>query len=326
MASKQRIERTRKRLRDRYLDNPACPGITGIGSRNGNEVLNYDETMPWLRWMWIQLTRWVAWQPIQMNKMRRPMAWQGRTERHQVVPAGVSVGQSPDVTAGTHGEVGKDKETGERGSCSNWHVYIGLSGTLGNPVVHPGLFDGSEFPKDHWANTTRFIPISFTQPNEVDAAWAVPLDQGRLADHFFESGPMPTTLIQFQVGDVAMTDTRNGLFEDGRVDQTDWEGDIGYGGENIARFVKQIIFHGKEEEVKCNLPFIPEFVCKFLCFIPGFCTGGREVFGGPGASGSCIRRQPHEAGARLFAGAGGANPITVGNDMGTFYRLLKLEL
>ena len=296
MASERRIEQTRQRLRDRYLNDPSVPGITGVGRRNGNLVLNYDETMRWRSWGWLQLTRWVVWQPIQMGKMRRPVAFQSRTERHQVVPGGVSVGEET-ISAGTVGFVAKDKDTGERGSVSNFHVY----GKVGSRVFHPGPHDNGT---EHWATTKKSIPVSFTSPNKVDCAWAVPLDGARLADHFLESGPMPTEIIRFAVGDPAMKEGRTTAVTNGTVDQIEWEGDIGYGGGNVARFIGQDVFVGAQKPLKCRFPFISDALCFALCKRIAFlCSGGREKFLDGGDSGSAVRRQLHELGSLAFAGS-----------------------
>lgn len=319
-----RIERTRRRLRNRYLNDPNVPGITGIGRRGKNLVLNYQEDMKWRSWGWLQLTRWLAWQPIQLTKMRRPQASQDHTKDYRPAPGGVSIGHVK-ITAGTLGGRAKRKSDGARVVLSNNHVLANSNNAdIGDIVLQRGSFDGGSSPNQDFATLLDWVPIDFAgNPNEVDAAIAQPINDTDLADSFLMSGLMPTTIIDFAVGDPAMKEGRTTAVTDGVVDQTGWEGDIGYGGGNVARYINQVIFKGTGD-VECDGP---AFLCMFCAILARFgfflpwCLPPK--FSDGGDSGSWIRRMPNELGALLFAGS---DTMTVGNPASIVMAKLNLEL
>jgi endonuclease G len=63
-----------------------------------------------------------------------------RKRRLDVIVPGVSIGQER-ISAGTLGCLVREDATGETRMLSNWHVFQGASGALGDRIVQPGRFD-----------------------------------------------------------------------------------------------------------------------------------------------------------------------------------------
>ena len=63
-----------------------------------------------------------------------------RKRRLDVIVPGVSIGHER-VSAGTLGCLVREDATGETRMLSNWHVFQGASGVLGDRIVQPGRFD-----------------------------------------------------------------------------------------------------------------------------------------------------------------------------------------
>lgn len=143
-------------------------------------------------------------------------------ERHRPVPGGVSVGHR-DITAGTLGCV--VYRDGQPFILSNNHVLADTNGaSLGDPIVQPAPYDGGQLPADTIASLEAFVPIIMLEEesgcriagraaavlngiarmtgssarlkavtaraadNLVDAALALPLDDGLLADELLGVG------------------------------------------------------------------------------------------------------------------------------------------
>lgn len=91
--------------------------------------------------------------------------------RYRPVPGGVSVGHYK-ITAGTVGCL--VRKGNQLFVLSNNHVLANENkGTIGDPIVQPGPYDGGTVPKDVIAKLSAFIPIKFNGPvNKVDCAIA----------------------------------------------------------------------------------------------------------------------------------------------------------
>jgi endonuclease G len=63
-----------------------------------------------------------------------------RKQRLDPAPPGVSIG-NVRITAGTLGCLVRDRASGELRLLSNWHVFQGADGRLGDAVVQPGPYD-----------------------------------------------------------------------------------------------------------------------------------------------------------------------------------------
>lgn len=96
--------------------------------------------------------------------------------RYRPVPFGVSVGHHA-ITAGTVGCVVTDNTDGSLQVLSNNHVLADVNaGAPGDEILQPGAADGGESPADVVAHLKRFVPLSWTAINHVDAAIATPVD------------------------------------------------------------------------------------------------------------------------------------------------------
>lgn len=97
-------------------------------------------------------------------------------DRYRPVPFGVSVGHHA-ITAGTVGCVVTDNTDGSPQVLSNNHVLANINaGAPGDEILQPGAADGGERPADVVAHLKRFVPLSWTAINHVDAAIATPVD------------------------------------------------------------------------------------------------------------------------------------------------------
>lgn len=90
-------------------------------------------------------------------KSKLEAAVDGRDDRYQVVPLGVSIG-SRFSTAGTLGAKVIDLKTGDEMILSNWHVMAGRPGARpGTPIWQPGWIDGGTNEDNTIAELTRWV-------------------------------------------------------------------------------------------------------------------------------------------------------------------------
>lgn len=86
-------------------------------------------------------------------------AFQDPTQRFRPAPGGVSIGHI-NITAGTLGCLVKKNDTVY--ILSNNHVLANSNeAEIGDPILQPGPYDGGQYPQDHIANLSEFIPIEF---------------------------------------------------------------------------------------------------------------------------------------------------------------------
>lgn len=201
-------------------------------------------------------------------------ALQAPTDRFRPAPGGVSVGHGA-ITAGTLGcWVTKN---GQKVILSNNHVLANSNDAeIGDPILQPGPFDGGNFPQDHIANLTQFVPISFegepsecqfanavitvfnagcrvinsniryrvvkvqAEDNLVDAAIATPLDPADVKDEILNIGPIQGTV----AGELGMAIKKGGRttgFTTGQIQQVDVTANVQYGAGQIALFTDQLL-------------------------------------------------------------------------------------
>ncbi|MFX1544448.1 MAG: hypothetical protein ACFFCR_15680 [Promethearchaeota archaeon] len=87
--------------------------------------------------------------------------------RHRPCPMGTSGGHYL-VTAGTNGELLRDKSTGKICIGTNNHVGANSNDAqLGDPYLQPAPYDGGTVQDDTIGHLLRFVPISFT-PDQSD--------------------------------------------------------------------------------------------------------------------------------------------------------------
>ena len=81
--------------------------------------------------------------------------------RHRPCPMGTSGGHL-HVTAGTNGELLKDRRSGRLCIGTNNHVGANSNDArIGDPYLQPAVYDGGRYPDDMIGHLLRFIPIVF---------------------------------------------------------------------------------------------------------------------------------------------------------------------
>jgi hypothetical protein len=264
---------------------------------------------------------------IEVGKLRALQI--DKKARHRPCPMGTSGGHYL-VTAGTNGELLRDKSTGKICIGTNNHVGANSNDAqLGDPYLQPAPYDGGTVQDDTIGRLLRFVPISFT-PDESDCPaarfWSgiynVP---ARAFGRMTRLSPIVTHPVYNQVDGALIEVAENDVSPDivdigvpkgvkeaqldmlvqksGRtschtvggvvtgIDAT--VGPVGYGG-RFAYFSDQIII-SKE----------------------GFSTGGD--------SGSLILDEERYAVGKLFAGSDVQN-ITIANPIQTYLDQLEAEL
>lgn len=81
--------------------------------------------------------------------------------RHRPCPMGTSGGHM-QVTAGTNGELLKDRRSGKLCIGTNNHVGANSNdASIGDPYLQPAVYDGGRYPDDVIGHLLKFIPIVF---------------------------------------------------------------------------------------------------------------------------------------------------------------------
>lgn len=81
--------------------------------------------------------------------------------RHRPCPMGTSGGHL-QVTAGTNGELLKERQSGK--FCIGTNNHVGANSNeahIGDPYLQPAVYDGGSYPDDVIGHLLRFIPIVF---------------------------------------------------------------------------------------------------------------------------------------------------------------------
>ena len=81
--------------------------------------------------------------------------------RHRPSPMGTSGGHL-QVTAGTNGELLKERRSGK--FCIGTNNHVGANSNearIGDPYLQPGIYDGGRYPDDVIGHLLKFIPIVF---------------------------------------------------------------------------------------------------------------------------------------------------------------------
>ena len=169
------------------------------------------------------------------------------TLRNRVRPVkgGYSVGHFK-ITAGTIATCVKDAVpvtgiTNRYYILSNNHVLANSnSGSLGDPILQPGPFDGGVNPADIVARLARFVPINFTGGNNiVDCAIAEgdfdDLDREIYWNDYVQGMVAPVLGMRLQKTGRTTGHTT------GTITSVNATVNVGYGGGNVAKFVNQIV-------------------------------------------------------------------------------------
>ena len=233
------------------------------------------------------------------------------------------------ITAGTNGEVLKDRLTGKMCIGTNNHVGANSNDAeIGDAYLQPGLYDGGRYPDDAIGKLLRFVPINFVgMPSEcpvgklwsglynVPARLACRRTRLRSVVEAPEANLVDAALIELDNEGDAIADivdigvpkgTRRAEIDmlvqksgrttchtkEGPITAVDATVNVGYGEGRTAVFRDQIIV-GK----------------------PGFSSGGD--------SGSLVLDMEGYAVGKLFAGS---ETITIANHIQTYLDLLEADL
>lgn len=106
---------------------------------------------------------------IQVGKIRALQI--DKKARHRPCPMGTSGGHYM-ITAGTNGELLRDKSTGKMCIGTNNHVGANSNNAeIGDPYLQPGPYDGGTTRDDTIGHLLRFVPIQFVgDPSSCKAA------------------------------------------------------------------------------------------------------------------------------------------------------------
>ncbi len=105
---------------------------------------------------------------IQVGKLRALQF--NKKDRHRPCPMGTSGGHYL-ITAGTNGELLRDKKTGKTCIGTNNHVGANSNNAqIGDPYLQPGPYDGGTVQNDTIGHLLRFVPISFVMDQSECAA------------------------------------------------------------------------------------------------------------------------------------------------------------
>ena len=105
---------------------------------------------------------------IQVGKLRALQI--DKKARHRPCPMGTSGGHS-QVTAGTNGELLRDKATGKICIGTNNHVGANSNDAqIGDPYLQPAPYDGGTVQNDTIGHLLRYVPITFTLEQSECAA------------------------------------------------------------------------------------------------------------------------------------------------------------
>jgi len=95
--------------------------------------------------------------------------------KHRPCPMGTSGGH-PRVTAGTNGELLRDKKEGKICIGTNNHVAANSNDAkIGDPYLQPGVYDGGKDPADVIGKLLRFVPIKFFDGGDGNGGGGCPL-------------------------------------------------------------------------------------------------------------------------------------------------------
>ncbi|TFF87461.1 MAG: hypothetical protein EU548_10270 [Promethearchaeota archaeon] len=116
------------------------------------EKLNKKDIIP-------EIIKEIPTDVIEVGKIRALQT--NNKEKYRPSPMGTSGGHYL-ITAGTNGELIKDKDTGKIGIGTNNHVGANSNDAeIGDAYLQPGTYDGGNIPDDIIGNLYKFVPIEF---------------------------------------------------------------------------------------------------------------------------------------------------------------------
>jgi len=161
-----------------------------------------------------------------------------RTGKYRPVPAGVSMGHNPLVTAGTFGCLLYLGD--QRVILSNNHVLAAENkAAIGDIITQPGKYDGGSL-QDEVARLIDFIPIEFgpAAANQSDAAIALPSTNVTISTEILEAGRLAGISVAALGDQVTKSGRTTGLTK-GQIIAVDVEISVGYSA-GAVRCVNQL--------------------------------------------------------------------------------------
>jgi len=264
---------------------------------------------------------------IQVGRLR---AYQvDKKARHRPCPMGTSGGHYL-VTAGTNGELLRDKRTGKICIGTNNHVGANSNDAqIGDPYLQPAPYDGGTVQNDTIGHLLRFVPIAFVlDESDCTAArfWSgiynVP---ARAFGRMTRLRPVVAfpeyNLVDAAVIEVAENDVLPSIVDIGvpkGVKQTQLDMLVQKSGRTTCHTVDGMITGIDATVGPIN------YGGRFAYFRDQIVIGG-EGFSAGGDSGSLILDKDGYAVGKLFAGSDEQN-ITIANQIQTYLDLLDAEL
>ena len=148
--------------------------------------------------------------------------------RYRPAFPGCSIGHYR-ITAGTFGCMVQDKRTHEFKILSNNHVLANVNASRkGDPILQQGRYDGGRYPKAMIARLEKFVPLSASTLNLVDAAVAKPINLRYVIPAIPRIG-IPRGTAQARLGSWVYKVGRTTQFTSGRVIATNFIARVGYG-------------------------------------------------------------------------------------------------
>jgi hypothetical protein len=180
--------------------------------------------------------------PTDVEEVGDLIAYQAPTARFRPAPGGVSIGNCNAVMAGTLGCLVSD------GSLtyvlSNNHVLALVNqGPVGVGNPQPGLLDGGACPADVIAQLSLWAKIDFTADNLVDCAISQVADPSQVDFRIRRgNGNLDTIVMPVVPASLGLDVQKSGRTTgdtQGKVDAVNVTVDIGYPGNQKARFRRQ---------------------------------------------------------------------------------------
>jgi hypothetical protein len=183
--------------------------------------------------------------PEKIDGMKTDVVEVGRIEaltfkrRYRPAFPGCSIGHYR-ITAGTFGCMVQDKRTHAFKILSNNHVLANVNAArIGDPILQPGRYDGGSYPRDMIARLYRYVPLTASSWNLVDAAIATPHLRSVIAS--IARLGIPTGTAQARLGWTVYKAGRTTQLTRGRVISTNASMKVGYGSGISLLFRNQIV-------------------------------------------------------------------------------------
>lgn len=181
--------------------------------------------------------------PIRIVKCGKMKACQNYRSRIRPVPPGYSVGTS-DGSGSVGLIITRPGQPGSRYLLSNNHVLNPSNGTRAVDTLQPGGADGGTPNRDRIGRLYRYVRLSSTRRNYIDAALTIPLRPNLLNPRYPTVGMLPGHVTSYRVGERFKKVGRTTGLTYGTVESVDTDVNVNYGRLGTLSFVDQTIVRG----------------------------------------------------------------------------------